>query len=75
MPEDQVVPLSPQMVGLVAGGEPRRTAYSGRGRLASELTSRVGSTHRREARLELEDEPDGWRTTSAGPAAPDQPTN
>ena len=22
-PEDQVVPLSPQMVGLVAGGEPR----------------------------------------------------
>ena len=50
-PDDQVVPLSPQMVGLrfaaaarAAGVEPRVTAHSGRVELASELTSRGAST-------------------------------
>ena len=49
-PEDQVVPLSPQMVGLrfqaaarAAGVEPV-TAHSGRVGLASELTRRGAST-------------------------------
>ena len=49
-PEDQVVPLSPQMVGLrfqaaarAAGVEPV-TAHSGRVGLATELTSRGAST-------------------------------
>ncbi len=49
-PEDRVVPLSPQMVGLrfqaaarAAGVEPV-TAHSGRVGLASELTSRGAST-------------------------------
>ncbi len=49
-PEDQVVPLSPQMVGLrfqaaalAAGVEPV-TAHSGRVGLASELTKRGAST-------------------------------
>ena len=51
VPEDQVVPLSPQMVGLrfaaaarAAGVEARVTAHSGRVGLASELTSRGAST-------------------------------
>ena len=50
-PDDQVVPLSPQMVGLrfaaaarAAGVEARVTAHSGRVGLASELTSRGAST-------------------------------
>ena len=50
-PDDRVVPLSPQMVGLrftaaaaVAGVERRMTAHSGRVGLASELTSRGAST-------------------------------
>ena len=51
VPEDQVVPRSPQMVGLrfavagrAAGVEARVTAHSGRVGLASELTSRGAST-------------------------------
>ena len=50
-PDDRVVPLSPQMVGLrftaaaaAAGVERRMTAHSGRVGLASELTSRGAST-------------------------------
>ena len=50
-PDDPVVPLSPQMVGLrftaaarAAGVESRVTAHSGRVGLASELTSRGAST-------------------------------
>ncbi len=48
-PEDQVVPLSPQTVGLRfaaarAAGVERVTAHSGRVGLASELTSRGAST-------------------------------
>ena len=50
-PEDRVVPLSPQMVGLrfqaaarAAGVEARVTAHSGRVGLASELTRRGAST-------------------------------
>ena len=47
-----------------AGGRGRRwrasvTAHAGRVRLASELTSRVRVDHRRDARRELEDKPDG----------------
>ena len=49
-PGDRVVPLSAQMIGLrftaaamVAGVESRVTAHSGRGGLASELTSRGAS--------------------------------
>ena len=72
VPEDQVVPLSPQMVGLrfaaaarAAGVEARVTAHSGRVGLASELTSRGASDHRRDARRELEDA-EWWRTTRPG---------
>ena len=50
-PEDRVVPLSPQMVGLrfqasarAAGVEARVTAHSARVGLASELTRRGAST-------------------------------
>ena len=50
-PDDRVVPLSPQMVGLrftaaaaAAGLDRRVTAHSGRVGLASELTSRGAST-------------------------------
>ena len=50
-PEDRVVPLSPQMVGLrfqaaarSAGVEARVTAHSARVGLASELTRRGAST-------------------------------
>ena len=50
-PEDRVVPLSAQMIGLrfttaaqAAGVESRMTAHSGRVGLASELTSRGAST-------------------------------
>ena len=50
-PDDRVVPLSPQMVGLrftaaaaAAGVDQRVTAHSGRVGLASELTSRGAST-------------------------------
>ena len=49
-PEDRVVPLSPQMVGLRfqaaarAAGVEHVTAHSGRVGLASELTSRGAST-------------------------------
>ena len=64
-PEDRVVPLSPQMVGLrfqaaarAAGVEPV-TAHSGRVGLASELTSRGGVDDRRDAGRELEDLSDG----------------
>ncbi len=65
VPEDQVVPLSPQMVGLrfaaaarAAGVEAQVTAHSGRVGLASELTSRGASTT--DVMLAgLEDEPAG----------------
>ena len=65
-PGDRVVPLSAQMIGLrftaaarAAGVESRVTAHSGRGGLASELTSRGASTNRRHAGRELEDAADG----------------
>ena len=64
-PTDRVVPLSPKMVGLRfqaaarAAGVEHVTVHSGRVGLASELTSRGGVDHRRDARRELEDEPDG----------------
>ena len=51
-PDDRVVPLSAQMIGLrftaaaqTAGVECRVTAHSGRVGLASELTSRGASTY------------------------------
>ena len=64
-PADRVAPLSPKMVGLRfqaaarAAGVEHVTVHSGRVGLASELTSRGGVDHRRDARRELEDEPDG----------------
>ena len=65
-------PLSPKMVRLQVpgGGEGRRhramTAHSGRVGLTSELTSRGGVDHRRDARRELEDEPDGGALLGRG---------
>ena len=63
-PDDQVVPLSPQMVGLrftaaarAAGVESRVTAHSGRAGVGTHEPGRVD--HRRHAGRELEDEPDG----------------
>ena len=71
-PEDRVVPLSPQMVGLrfqasarAAGVEPV-TAHSGRVGLATELTSRGGVDDRRDAGRELEDEPNGGALLGRG---------
>ena len=64
-PTDRDAPLSPKMVGLRfqaaarAAGVARVTAHSGRVGLASEPHEPGRVDHRRDARRELEDEPDG----------------
>ena len=77
-PEDRVVPLSPQMVGLrftaaaraAAAVEARVTAHFGTGGAGSELTSRGASTTDVMLARELEDEPDGHQLQRGGNRRP-----
>ena len=72
-PDDQVVPLSPQMVGLrfaaaaqAAGVEARVTAHSGRVGLASAAHEPGCLDHRRDARRGTGRRAGWWRTTRPG---------
>ena len=77
-PEDRVVPLSPQMVGLrftaaaraAAAVEARVTAHFGTGGAGSELTSRGASTTDVMLARELEDEPNGHQLQRGGNRRP-----
>ena len=72
MPADRVVPLSPKMVGLQfqvaarAAGVEHVTAPLGKGRAGVGAHEPGSVDHRRDARRELEDEPDGGALLGRG---------